>query len=420
MLYTLYMQRSSLRWLAPLMLLIPALMLVGCDSSGSNEEGGGSPVEPNAAFSTTMNGFTVSFDAGESGDPDGGEIRAYEWEFGDGDTGIGAQADHTYGAVGDYDVTLTVTDDDGQEASTTQTVSVNPSEIVVTDDINGNVTWTGDKTYILNGLIFVNPNATLEIQPGTVIKGRGQSEITNNDAASALIVRRDGNIEAAGTASDPIIFTSTQDDLSDPSDLGPSNRGLWGGLIVLGKAPISEPQSPQIEGIPDSENALFGGDDLADNSGTLQYISIRHGGFSISGVSGDEINGLTLGGIGSGTTIDHIEVFANVDDGFEAFGGTVHATHLVAAFCGDDAFDWDTGFRGTGQFWFAVQATDEAGFGAASSMASISPRTRTRKSSLTRSSPTPRSSARAPARWQRPTRPCASVTAAPVSGTTPS
>ncbi|MFB6098913.1 MAG: T9SS C-terminal target domain-containing protein, partial [Salinibacter sp.] len=96
---------------------------------------------------------------------------------------------------------------------------------------------------------------------------------------------------------------------------------------------------------------------------TLEYISIRHGGFSITGVSGDEINGLTLGGIGRGTTINHIEIFANADDGIEWFGGTVHAHHLVSAFCGDDAFDWDTGFRGTGQFWFAVQATDDAGRG---------------------------------------------------------
>ena len=184
---------------------------------------------------------------------------------------------------------------------------------------------------------------TLTIEPGTVVRGRPQSDISNNDGASALIVRRAGQLIADGTQTDPIVFTSTLDDLSDPDDLGPSDRGLWGGIILLGRAPISEPQSPQVEGIPDTENALFGGDDPDDNSGTLRYVSIRHGGFSISGVSGDEINGLTMGAVGRGTTIEFVEVFANLDDGFEWFGGTVHTNNLVSAFCADDAYDWGHG-----------------------------------------------------------------------------
>ncbi|NIW68063.1 T9SS C-terminal target domain-containing protein, partial [candidate division KSB1 bacterium] len=93
------------------------------------------------------------------------------------------------------------------------------------------------------------------------------------------------------------------------------------------------------------------------------YVSIRHGGFSISGVSGDEINGLTMGAVGRGTTIEFIEVFANFDDGYEWFGGTVNTKYLVAAFCGDDGFDYDQGFRGKGQFWFSINAEDEAGRG---------------------------------------------------------
>ncbi|WP_051141391.1 PKD domain-containing protein [Salisaeta longa] len=346
------------------LLLVPFLVLTGCDSGGENGGGGEEEQVPTASFTSTVNGFEVTFDASGSTDPDGGTIQSYTWEFGDGTSGTGATVSHTYQAIGDYDVTLEVIDDEGQTASSSSTVTVNPDQIVVSDDITANTTWTADKTYILNGLIFVNPGVTLTIEPGTVIKGRSQNQITTNDGASALIIRRDGNIEAAGTADSPIIFTSTADDLEDPADLGPSDRGLWGGLIVLGNAPISEPGSPTVEGVPDSEGARFGGDDPADDSGTLQYISIRHGGFSISGVSGDEINGLTLGAVGSGTTIDHIEVFANLDDGIEWFGGTVHATHLAVAFCGDDSFDWDTGFRGTGQYWFTIQAPDAGGRGA--------------------------------------------------------
>ncbi|MBT8401052.1 MAG: T9SS type A sorting domain-containing protein, partial [Rhodothermia bacterium] len=95
----------------------------------------------------------------------------------------------------------------------------------------------------------------------------------------------------------------------------------------------------------------------------LKYVSIRHGGFSISGVEGDEINGLTLGAVGSGTTIEYVEVYANFDDCFEWFGGTVEAKHLVGAFCGDDSFDYDQGFRGKGQFWFSIHDTDTAGRG---------------------------------------------------------
>ena len=350
--------RPQSSWLVAL-LLAPLLILMGCDSndSGMNDQ------SPQASVSTSTDQFTVSFDASGTTDPDGGSIRSYNWDFGDGDTETGAQVEHTYAQSGDYNVSLEVVDDEGQSADSSFTLTVDPDRIVVTDDITENATWSSDKTYVLDGLVFVDPGVTLTIEPGTVVKARPQGDISNEDGASALIVRRDGTINADGSSDNPIIFTSTQDDLQDDSDLGPTDRALWGGVILLGNAPISEPQSVQIEGIPDSENALFGGDDPQDNSGTLRYVSIRHGGFSISGVSGDEINGLTMGGVGSGTTIEYVEVFANLDDGFEWFGGTVHAKNLVAAYCGDDSFDWDTGFRGTGQFWFAVQGTDAAGRG---------------------------------------------------------
>jgi hypothetical protein len=237
-------------------------------------------------------------------------------------------------------------------------------DVMVTEDITANTTWYAQNTYMLDGLIFVNAGATLTIQAGTVIKGLESNNITTGDGASALIVRRGGKIMASGTADMPIIFTSEYDDLNDPIDLGPTDRGLWGGVILLGKATTNQPtQDNQIEGIPANENALFGGNDDNDNSGVLRYVSIRHGGFSISGVPGDEINGLTMGAVGSGTRIEFVEVYANFDDGFEWFGGTVNTKNLIAAFCGDDSYDYDQGFRGKGQFWFSIQGTDEAGRG---------------------------------------------------------
>lgn len=352
-------QRFHSRLLSLLLVPVVAFAVTACDSNNSGMKKNQPP--PNATFSVSKSQSTVSFDATASSDPDGGSIQSYSWSFGDNATGSGSTTSHTYGSPGSYDVTLEVVDDEGAQDDTTVSVSIAQNQFVVTDDITSNTTWESGNTYVLDGLVFVENGATLTIEPGTVIKGRRTGEISNNDGASALIVKRSSTINASGEADNPIIFTSTADDLSDPTDLGPSVRGLWGGLVVLGRAPTAEGQPTQVEGV--TEQALFGGDQPGHSSGTLEYISIRHGGFSITGVSGDEINGLTLGGVGSGTTINHIEVFSNADDGIEWFGGTVHASHLVAAFCGDDAFDWDTGFRGTGQYWFAIQATDDAGRG---------------------------------------------------------
>jgi len=361
-------KQTATRWLSVLLALFLVVSTTGCDDD-SNGGDGTSP--PNAEFTATVDandGFTVNFDASASGDPDGGSV-SYDWEFGDGSAGSGETVSHTYASAGDYTVTLEVVDDESTVATAQQTITVDPSVIPVSQDINSNTTWTSDKTYVLDGLIFVNPGATLTIEAGTVIQARQQANITTGDGASALIVRRGGSIDADGnpnssdpSTADPIIFTSELDDVSDPDDLGPSDRQLWGGVILLGDAPTNEPtDDTQIEGIPDSENALYGGDDPAHNIGTFRFVSIRHGGFSISGVEGDEINGLTMGGVGNQSTIEYVEVFANFDDGFEWFGGTVNTNNLVAAFCGDDGFDYDQGFQGTGQFWFVLQADDAAG-----------------------------------------------------------
>lgn len=221
----------------------------------------------------------------------------------------------------------------------------------------GTRTLDKDTVYILDNFVFINDGQTLTIEAGTVIKG----ESGTGTNASALIVARGGKLMANGTAAEPIIFTSLIDDTNDASDVLPSVQGLWGGLILLGKATINDPAgNSAIEGIPTSETrGLYGGLDDADNSGSLRYLSIRHGGSDIG--DGNEINGLTLGGVGSGTILENIEVYGNKDDGFEFFGGAANAKYLVAAHCGDDAFDWDQGYHGKLQYLFAMQSNAAGG-----------------------------------------------------------
>ena len=229
------------------------------------------------------------------------------------------------------------------------------AQIIITDDGTGTgtTTWTNDNVYILDGFVFVNDGDVLTIEAGTVIKGMSGSGAD----ASALIVARGGQIQANGTAEAPIIFTFEADALDGST---PYNvRGQWGGVILLGEATLnSSPGETQIEGIPDTESrGLYGGTNDEDSSGSMTYVSIRHGGTDIG--AGNEINGLTLGGVGAGTTLDYIEVISNADDGVEFFGGTASIKHVVTAFCGDDSFDYDEGWRGYGQFWCTVQEEGE-------------------------------------------------------------
>ncbi|MFP4522615.1 MAG: carboxypeptidase regulatory-like domain-containing protein [Fibrobacterota bacterium] len=235
-----------------------------------------------------------------------------------------------------------------------------PEKTITDDDITGNVTLSSDTVYILDGFVFVEDGSTLTIEAGTVIKAKAGGGLS----ASALIVARGGFIDAQGTASEPIIMTAMQDDLRYQDDINPETRGLWGGLIVLGKSITNRAAGEeQIEGIdPDDNRGLYGGSDLSDNSGTIKYVSLRYGGTNIG--EGNEINGLTMGGVGSGTTIENIEVYHNADDGFEWFGGTVNTKYLVSTGNSDDSFDWDEGFRGKGQFWVVIQASDAGDRGA--------------------------------------------------------
>lgn len=249
--------------------------------------------------------------------------------------------------------------DDGKCVYEEESTNVIKSGFITTDE-----TWTSNNIYELQGKVVVSAGATLTIEPGTIIKG-GEGSGT---LASALVVAKGGKINAVGTPSSPIIFTSVLDNIQIGEILGTnldeSDNGMWGGVIILGNAPISAGDGDvitQIEGIPVSDSyGAFGGNNPNDNSGTMSYVSIRHGGALIG--SGNEINGLTLGGVGNGTSISNIEVVCNLDDGVEFFGGTVNVNNLIIGMQGDDGIDIDMNYAGSVDNFFVVNgsASDEA------------------------------------------------------------
>jgi len=241
-------------------------------------------------------------------------------------------------------------------------------------DGNGNLNATNtvltcDKLYKIDNQIYVGPGQTLTINPGTVLKG---IDTGNPLTANVLVVSRGGKINAAGTQECPIIFTADADALNGTYPL--SNRGKWGGVVVLGKAKnnlintnafaayptiVDSSGLGFVEGIPGSDprniyGATAGNEVNNDNSGVLSYISIRHAGATIG--TNNELNGLALASVGNGTKVDHIEIIANDDDGIEFFGGTVDIKYATVFCNNDDAFDWDLGWNGRAQFIYVLKA----------------------------------------------------------------
>lgn len=240
------------------------------------------------------------------------------------------------------ELSVTVTDEDSKSINVKSDVEV--SNILTEDAI-----WTADEIRYLDGRIIVDNDVTLTIEKGSIIKGREGSETS----ASVLIVSRGGKIMANGTADEPIIFTSELDNIALGETMGTNltkeDNQKWGGIIILGAAPISAGEGDteaSIEGLPaDEPYAKYGGDDEDDDSGELSFVSVRHCGITIG--AGNEINGVTLGGVGAGTTIENLEVYATLDDGFEMFGGTVNLSNILVAWQGDDGVDIDQNYSGT-------------------------------------------------------------------------
>lgn len=219
--------------------------------------------------------------------------------------------------------------------------------------ITSNITLTNDKVWFINGPTFVDSTVTITIQAGTYIKGLATANTTSG-FPSYLVIRRGAKIDAQGTTANPIVFTSAKAS-------GQRAKGDWGGVVLLGQAPTNQAK-PQIEGIPVAQipaglagkDAIgYGGATENDNSGTLKNVRIEFAGVVVS--DGNELNGLTLGGVGAGTTLDHIQVSYGADDGFEFFGGSVNAKFLISYGNDDDDLDFDQGYQGSIQFALAAK-----------------------------------------------------------------
>jgi hypothetical protein len=275
---------------------------------------------------------------------------------------------------------------------TTQNVSALAGAVAIAGDadayeLTSGATFTCDKVYILDKKIYVPAGQTLNIAPGTLIKAASAATAIDQNA---LVVERGGKINAAGTESCPIVFTANADPMDGTYSV--ATIGQWGGLVLLGKATnnLVAANTPQtfgskvgmgvgvglIEGFNNTgahnrygvlqsgtaTGETIGSFDDNDNSGVLKYISLRHTGASLE--VGAEINGLTLGSVGRGTTIEHIEIVSGADDQIEIFGGTVNMKYISSLFGNDDMLDYDHGYSGKIQFFFGMKNDGTAAGGA--------------------------------------------------------
>ncbi|MDX2184978.1 MAG: hypothetical protein SFW08_13455 [Gemmatimonadaceae bacterium] len=222
------------------------------------------------------------------------------------------------------------------------------NRVLVTGNITSNTTWTANNIYELQGIVSVQGGAALTIEAGTRIEGNQVAGI------SALFVQRDGQIFANGTQERPIVMTCT----------GTKTKGCWGGLSIGGNAPINQTGlavgnqlSPAIAGRAtggclqsqqEGGGPFYGGCNPADNSGVLRYLIVEFGGFVLG--TNNELNNITLSGVGYGTTVDYVQAHAGLDDGIELFGGTVDLKHIVMTDNSDDSFDYSQGWAGRAQF----------------------------------------------------------------------
>jgi hypothetical protein len=218
---------------------------------------------------------------------------------------------------------------------------------VITQDI----TLTSNAAWVLRGGVFIGGdnenNTTLSIEAGTTIFGDSATD-------GFLAIRRGSKIDARGTKDAPIVMTSDK-------AVGQRARGDWGGLVILGNAPINSCAQQPCEAEIEGGAGLYGGSNPNDDSGVLEYVRVEFAGTEVS--KDNELNGITFGGVGRATKVDYIQVHANLDDGIEMFGGTVDIKHVVVSCVGDDSIDWDAGWQGRLQFGLAVQCPDAGNHG---------------------------------------------------------
>jgi hypothetical protein len=217
---------------------------------------------------------------------------------------------------------------------------VDDGRTVVTQDIDVDTVWTADREWVLDGWIHVTNGARLLIEPGTRVLGLERS---------ALVSTRGAFIEASGRPDAPIVFTSALPE-------GERYRGAWGGVSLLGSAPVND--RGKLEGqISDDPRLEYGGDDERYACGKLEYVRIEFAGYEAT--LDNELNALTLAGCGSGTIVRNVQTHRTLDDGIEVFGGTVHMSHLLITDPGDDGLDWQGGWVGSAQFVIVHLGDDE-------------------------------------------------------------
>lgn len=244
-------------------------------------------------------------------------------------------------------------------------------ELPAVIDADTNLPYVEGLLYAMNGRVDVgtdggavatsaDSDVTLSIDAGVILFA---GNATTSNGESYLVVNRGNQINAVGTATRPIIFTSRDNVLGIATD---SSIGQWGGVVLLGRAPVSDcrdgvfNKADQAQCEQELEGAavttLFGGNDSSDSSGTMQYFQIRYSGFTLTG--GSELQSLTTGGIGSGTTIDHWQSVNSSDDGMEFFGGSVEMSHVVVIGADDDSIDVDTGAQADMQYVLVAQRSN--------------------------------------------------------------
>jgi hypothetical protein len=210
--------------------------------------------------------------------------------------------------------------------------------VEVSGPVAADTTWTSDKLWVLTQAVYVEEGATLVLEPGTTVLG---------EAGSALVVTVGSALEAVGLPDRPIVFTSAREE-------GTRRPGNWGGVVLLGDAPVAGTPPFVIEGLEDSgDRGTYGGTDETSRCGRLEYVRIEFAGYEV--FPGNELNGLTLGGCGSYTYLHNVQIHKGLDDGVELFGGTVGLQNLLITGVGDDSLDWEKGWRGRGQFILSQQ-----------------------------------------------------------------
>ena len=214
--------------------------------------------------------------------------------------------------------------------------------VIILEGTLATQTLDASKPYLLKGQTFIPNGVTLTIPAGTVVKG-------DKATKAVLVVQPGGKLIANGTATNPVVFTSAQ-------SVAERDRGDWGGIVMLGDAWVNQTNLPAIEGITPSQtygNITSPSTNATQNAGTLTYVRIEYAGIELT--PNNETNSLTMGGVGNGTTIDHVQVSFGGDDGFEWFGGTVNAKYLISHSIWDDDFDTDFGWGGNVQFGLVVR-----------------------------------------------------------------